>query len=112
MFRMKKLIFILIPALLFSFAKEGEDLQTLDDLIASTERQLIVHKELRALIAEFYKQQDLFHESSQTKELASQMVLTASTILRIAEEHHLIYLFTPFFVEELKFFSNIAKKKP
>lgn len=105
------LFIILIPSLCLSLAKDGEDLQTLDNLIASTERQLTIHKELRNLIAEFQIQQDRFHEGPQTKELAIQMVQTASKILRIAEEHHLTYLFRPFFVEELKMFSGISKKK-
>jgi len=105
------LIFILIPALIFCIAKEGEDLQTIDNLIASTERQLVIYKELQCLITDFHKQQDLFYKGPQTKELAIQMVQTASKIFRIADEHQLIYLFTPFFVEELKLFSGISKKK-
>ncbi len=105
------LLFILIPSLAFPFAKEGEDLQTIDLLIASTERQLSTHKQLHALMLEFQKQQDQFMESEQTKELASRMVQTATKILNIAEEHQLIYLFTPFYVEELKFFAGISKKK-
>jgi hypothetical protein len=102
---------ILIPSLLCGVAKDGEELQTLDNLIASSERQLVIHKELRSLIAQFQKQQDLFQEGQQTKELAIQMVQTASKILKTAEENHLMHLFTPFFVEELKLFSGITKKK-
>lgn len=105
------LVFILIPTVTFAIAKEGEDLQTIDNLIASSERQLLVHKELRALMAEFQKQQDRFHQGPQTKELAGEMVQTASKILRIAEEHLLLYLFTPFYVEELNLFAGISKKK-
>jgi hypothetical protein len=105
------MIFILIPGLLFPLAKEGDELHVLDDLIASSERQLTVHKNLRDLIAEFQKQQDLFHQGEQTKELAIQMVQTASKIFQMAEEHQLMHLFTPFFIEELKLFSGIAKKK-
>jgi hypothetical protein len=107
------LLFILIPALAFSIAKEGEDLQTIDNWIASTERQLVVHKELRALIADFQQQQDLFQQASEqnSKQLAIQMVQTASNILRIAKEHQLLHLFTPFFVEELTLFASLSKKK-
>lgn len=105
------LIIILIPSLIWGVSKEGEDLQTLDNLVSSTERQLTLYKELRDLVANFQKQQDVFHEGEQTKELAIQMVLTASKILKTAEEHKLLYLFTPFYVEELKLFSGISKKK-
>ncbi len=105
------LFFILIPSLGFTIAKEGEDLRTIEHLIASTERQLSVHKQLLTLMLEFQKQQDLFFEGEQTKELASNMVQTASKILNMAEEHQLIYLFTSFYVEELKFFAGISKKR-
>ncbi len=96
---------------LFGFSKEGEEQLILNDLISATERQLVLQKELKALINEFQAQQDLFYKGPQTKELATQMVKTASTILKIAEENHYIHLFSPFFVEELKLFSGIAKKK-
>ncbi len=100
---------------LLSFSREGEELKILDDLIATSERQIILQKELKALIREFHKQQDLFYEGSdndlKTKELASQMVSTAATILKTSEENHYLHLFPPFFVEELKMFANISKKK-
>lgn len=105
------IIFILLPALTFPIAKEGEDLQTIENLISSTERQLAIQKELYSLMAEFQSQQDRFFEGAQTKELAAQMVVTAAKILKIAEESHLTHLFTPFFMEELKLFSGLTKKK-
>ena len=92
-------------------AKEGDEIQALDSLIASSERQLITCKKLRNLIAQFQEQQNAFHQGEQTKELAIQMVQTASKILSLAKEHELMYLFSPFFVEELNLFSGIAKKK-
>ncbi len=108
-------VFILIPSLSFCMAKEGESLQTLDELIASSERQLLIQKQLRSLVEEFQKQQDAFQhtidESPATKELALKMVQTASQILQMADENHLTHLFTPFFVEELKFFAATSKKK-
>ena len=105
------LLIMVMPSLVFGIAKEGEELQILDDLIASTERQVALQKELRDLIANFHQQQKTFQEGQQTKELALQMVQTASKIMRMAEDHHLMYLFPPFFIEELKLFSGIAKKK-
>lgn len=102
---------ILLSLLLFSFAKEGEEVQILDELIATTKRQLVLQKELKLLIADFHNQQDQFHlDPLQSKQLASDMVQTASKILTLAEEAHYLHLFPPFFVEELKLFSTIAKK--
>ena len=98
-----------------SFSREGEELKILDDLIATSERQLVLQKELRGLIVEFHLEQDLFYEGSEndqkTKELASKMVNTAGQILKTSEDHHYLHLFPAFFVEELKLFANISKKK-
>ena len=100
---------------LLSFSREGEELKILDDLIATSERQIVLQKELRDLIIQFHTQQDLFYQGSdndqKTKELASKMVTTAATILKNSEENHYLHLFPPFFVEELKLFANISKKK-
>lgn len=105
----------IISLSLFSFSREGEELKILDDLIATSERQLVLQKKLRTLIVEFHLQQDLFYEGSEndqkTKELASKMVDTAGQILQTSEDHHYIHLFPAFFIEELKLFANISKKK-
>src|SRR5271168_2493691 len=77
---------------LLSFSREGEELKILDDLIATSERQIGLQKELRDLIIQFHTQQDLFYQGSdndqKTKELASKMVTTAATILKNSEENH------------------------
>ncbi|HEY5235921.1 MAG TPA: hypothetical protein VIJ14_07070 [Rhabdochlamydiaceae bacterium] len=100
---------------LLSFSRDGEELNILDDLIATSERQIDLQKELRDLIIQFHTQQDLFYQGSdndqKTKELASKMVSTAAKILKNSEENHYLHLFPPFFVEELKLFANISKKK-
>jgi len=105
----------IISLSLFSFSREGEELKILDDLIATSERQIVLQKNLRSLILEFHTQQDLFYQGlendQKTKELASKMVSTAQTILKTSEENHYLHLFPPFFVEELKLFANIAKKQ-
>lgn len=104
----------IIPLTLWGFSKEGEELKILDELIATSERQLSIQKELKALINDFYAQQELFYQGpekgQQTKELASKMVKTAVTILAMAENNHYLHLFPPFFVEELRRFAGIAKK--
>ncbi|HEX4839851.1 MAG TPA: hypothetical protein VFU89_05370 [Rhabdochlamydiaceae bacterium] len=100
---------------LFGFSRDGEELKILDDLIATSERQIVLQKNLRDLVIQFHTQQDLFYQGSdddrKTKELASQMVTTAATILKTSEENHYLHLFPPFFVEELKLFASISKKK-
>ncbi len=108
-------LFSIISLSLFSFSREGEEVKILDDLIATSERQIVLQKSLRSLILEFHTQQDLFYQGlendQKTKELASKMVSTAQNILTTSEENHYLHLFPPFFVEELKLFANIAKKQ-
>lgn len=96
--------------LLFGFSREGDEQTALTELIATTERQLEIQKRLKILIVNFDAQQEQFYQGEQTKELASEMVDTASKILKIAEENQLLHLLPPFFVEELKMFAGIAKK--
>jgi hypothetical protein len=104
-------LFSIFSLTLSAFSKEGELNKNLSELQATTERQLALQKEMISLVEEFKQQQDLFYKGPQTKELASKMVTTASTILKMAEENHYLHLFPPFDVEELKLFANIAKKK-
>jgi hypothetical protein len=105
----------IISLTLFSFSREGEELKILDDLIATSERQLAIQKELKALIVEFHTQQDLFcdgpEKGQKTKELASQMVDTAMKIQQMAADNHYLHLLPPFFFEELKRFANVGKKQ-
>ncbi|HEX2578882.1 MAG TPA: hypothetical protein VHK67_00570 [Rhabdochlamydiaceae bacterium] len=114
---MKRYFFLIstISLSLFSFSRDGEELKILDDLIATSERQIALQKGLKDLVVQFHTQQDLFYQGSdvdqKTKELASKMVTTAATILKTSEENHYLHLFPPFFVEELKLFANIGKKK-
>lgn len=105
------LFFIFLPFTGYTLAKEGEDLQVIENLIASQQRQLIIYNKLHSLMTEFHKQQDRFSKGEQTKELTSQMVETAAQILKIAEDHQLLHLLTPFYIQELKLFSGIAKKR-
>lgn len=108
------LISLTLPLALWGLSKEGEELKILDELIATSERQISLQKELKTLITDFYAQQELFYQGpekgQQTKELATKMVKTAVTILTMAENNHYLHLFSPFFVEELRCFAGIAKK--
>lgn len=105
-------ILFLIPSFaLLSLEKDGEEQMVLDELIASTERQLYVQKELKALVEQFQAQQDLFLKGQQTKELATKMVQTANRILKLADENHYMHLFSDSFKEGLKICAGITKKK-
>ena len=101
---------VLAAFLLFGFSREGDEQRAINELIATTERQLAIQKQLKILVVNFDAQQERFYQGEQTKELASEMVETASKILKIAEDNQLLHIFPPFFVEELKLFEGIGKK--
>ena len=87
------------------------EIETLDQLIQTTERQLVIQKELKEVIAEFKEQQEIFFRGNQTKTHAAKMVQTAAHILTIIEERQMEHLFSPTFMHEVRLFSSIANKK-
>lgn len=95
---------------LLSFSKEGDELAAIDRMMSLTEEQLKAQKELKELITLFHAQQDNFFNGNQTKEHASQMVSTASRILKIIETHNYRPLFSLLFMQEIEMFSSIANK--
>ncbi len=101
---------------LLSFSREGEELKILDDLIATSERQIALQKELRDQIIQFHTQQDLFYQGSdndqKAKELASKMVTTAANILKTSEDNHYLHLFPSFLSKNSSLFAQYYKKKP
>jgi hypothetical protein len=101
---------VLAAFLLLGFSREGDEQRVINELIATTERQLEIQKQLKILIVSFDAQQERFYQGEETKELASDMVETASKILKMAEENQLLHIFPPFFIEELKLFEGIGKK--
>ena len=107
------IIFLSTP--LWGVSRDGEELKILDDIIAASERQIAIQKQLRALIIKFQAEQDLFYEGpekgQQIKEIASKMVDTGVEIQKLAEEHHYLHLFPEYFVDGLKRCTNVAKKK-
>lgn len=106
---MKKIILI-CTLLLMSFAKEGDELVAIDQLIDLTERQLGTQKQLKALILSFKQQQDTFFQGDQTLKSAGEMVSTASEILYLIETHNYRELLPHVYLEELEMFSSIARK--
>ena len=80
-------------SLLEEFQKDTNEMQTIDDLIALTEAQLSVQKQVKELMIEFQKQRDLFEKNNPTKSQAYLMVKTASQLLGVIKENHLQQIF-------------------
>lgn len=87
-----------------------EEVNSLELLIESNEKRLVIQKELRDLMKVFQKQKEAFILGDETKSHAFSMVSNARQILGKIKEEHLAYLFSPDFLEELVFFSSIAGK--
>ncbi len=108
------IIFFTPFSTLSAFSRDGEELKILDDLIATSERQIAIQKELRALIVQFHTQQDLFFEGSdddqKTKQIASDMAETGTAIKKMAETHHYLHLLPSYFLQGLECCANIVKK--
>lgn len=107
---MYRALVILLSLSFFSFEKEGDELRAIDQMIALSEKQLHVQKELKSLLQEFKAQQEVFQED-QSKEHATKMVQTALHILKIVRENNYEHLFSPVFMHELQLFSSIAAKR-
>ncbi len=87
-----------------------DEVETMRHLIAVTEQQLAVQKQLRNVMAEFKKQKDRFFKGDQSNKHSFKMVKTASAILQIINDNHLQHLCSSEYLEELTLFSSIAGK--
>lgn len=95
---------------LMSFSREGDEVEIIDKLVHLSEQQLSTQRELKSLMSLFKTQQDAFFKGDQTKERASEMVLTAARILKIIDAHNYRHLFSVVYLQELEMFASIANK--
>lgn len=89
----------------------GEDeIAAIDNILENTLHQLEMQKQMKGLMVEFLRQKKEFAEGNQTKAHAGRMVRMARQIYESITAHHLEYLFSQEYVDELLFFSSIAGK--
>ncbi len=88
----------------------GDEVSSLENLIAANEKHLLAQKQLKEKMKLFQKQKDEFMLGNQSKSHAYAMVSNAREILTTIREEHLSYLFPTDYLEELIFFSSIAAK--
>jgi hypothetical protein len=86
------------------------EIATMNNLVENTLHQLEVQKQMRQLMVDFQKQKEEFARGNQTKAHAAQMVRTARFVYESIQAHHLQYLFSQEYLDELLFFSSIAGK--
>jgi hypothetical protein len=87
-----------------------DEIAVMGHLMENTSQQLEVQKQMQQLMRDFRKQKDAFAAGNQTKPHAARMVRTARQIYESITAHHLEYLFSKDYLEELLFFSSIAGK--
>ena len=89
---------------------DKDELKIIDQLIATTQKQLEDEKKLRELMQQFKDQVEEFIQGKQTKSHASLMVRTAREINEMISANHIEHLFPKDYLDELTFFSSIAGK--
>lgn len=89
----------------------GREMQSIDALIAQTQKNLYEQMKLKELLKDYYRYREEFTQGLQSKHQAAALVSIASDILKILQSEHLQHLCTPTFVDEITFFSSIAGKK-
>jgi|GEM_PF-3091143 len=87
-----------------------DEINAMNHLMESTAHQLEVQKQMRQLMVDFQRQKEEFIQGNQTKAHAAEMVRTARQIYETITAHHLQYLFSKEYLDELLFFSSIAGK--
>lgn len=105
---------IQVPQSSLSEPKKGiyaeDETTVMGHLMENTAQQLEVQKQMHQLMLDFRIQKDEFARGNQTKSHAARMVRTARQIYEGITAHHLQYLFSQEYLEELLFFSSIAGK--
>jgi hypothetical protein len=91
----------------------ADEIETIDQLIETSSRQLEKQRELKELMISYKHQCDLFEKGNESKVHIFRLVATASQLLTKIAENHLQHLFAPEYMEELSLFSSIlAKRSP
>jgi len=93
-----------------SFFHGTDEITAMNHLMENTTYQLEIQKQMRQLMVDFQQQKEEFVQGNQTKAHAAQMVRTARQIYEMIAAHHLQYLFSKEYLDELLFFSSIAGK--
>lgn len=100
-----------IPQRSIAEAEANEDLLLLDHFIQATGETLEASRQLREKISAYFQLQQIYLQDPSNKDTAYHMVKTARLIMEEIEEHHLNQIFTPDFMNELSFFSELSKKR-
>lgn len=92
-------------------SNKSVEVMLLDNLIEVTEKNLVVQKELRQEIQGYQFQKQRFMKDMNNRELAFDMVKRAGQISKKINDNYLINMFSPEFMSELTFMSQLTSPR-
>jgi hypothetical protein len=99
-----------VPDMVDAEMKQNQ-LALLDNLIAVTEKNVTLEKQLRQMVQEYLKVQEAYLQNPSNQEQTLKMVTMAQRLLDKVKEANLLQAFDTDFISELTFFSQIAAKR-
>jgi hypothetical protein len=87
-----------------------DEIESMDRAIAASEKRLAAQHEIKNFMLEMRHLEDCVIKTENSKAEATKMVRLAEKILKVIEEERLEGLFSPAYLEELRFYSSFARK--
>lgn len=102
---------ILAALFLFAsaFAAPQDEVLVLEELIASTRKNLEGQQQLLSLIQEFNQSREAFLADPDSGKLATALVRRAMRLHGLLEKERLSYLFSSDFLQEIAFYTSVGK---
>lgn len=89
----------------------SDEIMALDNLIVVTEQNLAAQKKLREQISSFQAFKQQYLKNLDSRESAYNMIQSARLVLQSIKNNYLEQMFSPEFISELTFFSQLASKQ-
>ena len=87
-----------------------DEIETMDQAITASEKRLAMQRKIKNYLLELRRLEENVMKMEDPKLQASHMVILAEQILREIQEEHMESLFSPAYIEELRFYSSFARK--
>ena len=105
---------LLLPLSLFAhegLGIEGEEIQAIGNLVEATTAQLATQKDIKSWMEQYLTLKKKFAKGDDEKRVGFQMVQLSKKILTTLREDHLEDLVPSAYIDELAFFTTLAKEK-
>lgn len=108
---MRKLaLSLLLVTSFFPLKAEEEAILVMRELVQASEKNLENQRRLLAFLEEFYQARERFVQESTNAQLGSALVRAAMRVQKELEQEQLAHLFTPEFLEEIRFFNQMGNR--